>query len=79
VTKIQLDEEIARYTGLLLRGAPGALAATKRVLREAGSMPVATGMARMAELSAARFASEECQQGMAAFAEKRAPSWAVRP
>ena len=79
VPKIQLDEEIARYTDLLLRGAPGALAATKRVLREAGSMPVATGLARMAELSAARFASEECQQGMAAFAEKRAPSWAVRP
>jgi methylglutaconyl-CoA hydratase len=79
VPKIQLDEEIARYTDLLLRGAPGALAATKRVLREAGSMPVATGLARMAELSAARFASEECQQGMAAFAEKRAPNWAVRP
>ena len=78
VPKIQLAEEIARYTDLLLRGAPGALAATKRVLREAGSMPVATGLARMAELSAARFASEECRQGMAAFAEKRAPSWAVR-
>lgn len=78
VPKIQLDEEIARYTDLLLRGAPGALAATKRVLREAGSMPVATGLARMAELSAARFASEECRHGMAAFAEKRAPSWAVR-
>ena len=78
VPKIQLDEEIARYTDLLLRGAPGALAATKRGLREAGSMPVATGLARMAELSAARFASEECRQGMAAFAEKRAPSWAVR-
>jgi methylglutaconyl-CoA hydratase len=78
VSKIQLDEEIARYTDLLLRGAPGALAATKRVLREAGSMPVATGLARMAELSAARFASEECRHGMAAFAEKRTPSWAVR-
>jgi methylglutaconyl-CoA hydratase len=78
VPKIQLDEEVARYTDMLLRGAPGALAATKRVLREAGSVPVATGLARMAELSAARFASEECQQGMAAFAEKRAPSWAER-
>jgi methylglutaconyl-CoA hydratase len=66
VPKIQLDEEIARYTE------------TKRVLREAGSMPVATGLARMAELSAARFASEECRHGMAAFAEKRAPIWAVR-
>jgi methylglutaconyl-CoA hydratase len=77
VPKIQLDEEVARYTDLLLRGAPGALAATKRVLREAGALPVATGLARMAELSAARFASEECRHGMAAFAEKRAPDWAV--
>lgn len=79
VPKIQLDEQIATYAGLLLSGAPGALAVTKTVLREAGSMPVAAELARMAELSAARFASEECQQGMAAFAEKRAPSWVARP
>jgi len=78
VPKIQLDEEIARYAGLLLRGAPGALADTKRVLREVGSMPVATGLARMAGLSAARFASDECRQGIAAFAEKREPNWAAR-
>jgi methylglutaconyl-CoA hydratase len=77
VPKLQLDEEVARYADMLLRGAPGALAATKRVLREAGTLPVATGLARMAELSAARFASEEARQGMAAFAEKREPSWAV--
>ncbi len=77
VPKIQLDEEVARYVDLLLRGAPGAMAATKQVLREAGSMPVAAGLARMAELSAARFASEECQQGMAAFAGKHEPAWAA--
>jgi enoyl-CoA hydratase/carnithine racemase len=29
----------------------------------------------MAELSATRFASPEAQEGMAAFAEKRDPSW----
>jgi methylglutaconyl-CoA hydratase len=78
VPKIQLDEEVARYVDLLLRGAPGALAATKEVLREAGSMPVAAGLARMAELSEARFASEECRQGMAAFAGKQEPVWAAR-
>jgi 1,4-dihydroxy-2-naphthoyl-CoA synthase len=33
----------------------------------------------MAELSASRFASQEAQEGMAAFAEKREPSWVVRP
>jgi methylglutaconyl-CoA hydratase len=74
----RLDEEVARYAGLLLRGAPGALAATKRVLREAGTLPLASGLARMAELSAARFASPEAREGMAAFAEKREPGWAVR-
>jgi methylglutaconyl-CoA hydratase len=76
VPKIQLDDEIAKYTGLLLRGAPGALGVTKTVLREAGTTPFATGLAHMAEVSASRFASAECQQGMAAFAEKREPSWA---
>ena len=77
LTKMQLDDEVARYADLLLRGAPGALAVTKTVLREVGSMPVAAELARMSELSAARFASEECRQGMAAFAEKREPSWAA--
>jgi methylglutaconyl-CoA hydratase len=78
VPKIQLDEEIARYTGLLVRGAPGALGVTKTVLREADTAPFAAGLARMAEVSAARFASQECQEGMAAFAEKREPGW-IRP
>ena len=31
----------------------------------------------MAELSAERFASAEAQEGMAAFAEKRDPSWTL--
>jgi methylglutaconyl-CoA hydratase len=79
VPETELDEQAGRYAGLLLRGAPGALAATKTVLREAGTLPVAEGLARMARLSADRFASAEGQEGMAAFAERRDPSWAVRP
>jgi methylglutaconyl-CoA hydratase len=78
VPETELDEQAGRYAGLLLRGAPGALAATKTVLREAGTLPVAEGLARMAGLSADRFASAEGQEGMAAFAERRDPSWAVR-
>ena len=77
VPEAELDEQTARYTGLLLRGAPGALEATKTVLREAGTLPMADGLARMAQLSADRFASEEAQEGMAAFADKRDPRWAV--
>jgi methylglutaconyl-CoA hydratase len=70
-----LDAETARYVRMLLRGAPGALAATKAILREVPGLPLADGLARMAELSASRFASPEAQEGMAAFAEKRDPSW----
>jgi methylglutaconyl-CoA hydratase len=77
VPDADLDQEIGRCTGLLLRGAPGALAATKTVLREAAVLPVPDGLARMAALSAERFASPEAQEGMAAFAEKRNPTWVV--
>jgi methylglutaconyl-CoA hydratase len=79
VPEAGLDEQISRYTDLLLGGAPGALGVTKTVLREAGTLPVAEGLARMAEVSAGRFASAEAQEGMAAFADKRAPSWSLRP
>jgi methylglutaconyl-CoA hydratase len=77
VPDADLDQEIGRCAGLLLRGAPGALAATKTVLREAAVLPVPDGLARMAALSAERFASPEAREGMAAFAEKRNPTWVV--
>jgi methylglutaconyl-CoA hydratase len=79
VADADLDAETARYAEMLLRGAPGALAATKGLLRDVPAMPVADGLARMAELSASRFASAEAREGMAAFAAKREPSWAARP
>ncbi len=79
VPETELDEQTSRYADLLLRAAPGALGVTKTVLHEAGTLPVADGLARMAKLSAERFASAEAQEGMAAFVEKRDPAWAVRP
>jgi methylglutaconyl-CoA hydratase len=79
VPEAELDEQTGRYAHLLLRGAPGALEATKTVLREAAALPVADGLARMARLSAERFASAEAREGMTAFAEKRDPSWLPRP
>jgi len=79
VPDTELDQETGRLAGLLLRGAPGALAATKTVLREAAALPVPEALARMAALSADRFASAEAQEGMAAFAEKRDPAWVTPP
>jgi methylglutaconyl-CoA hydratase len=66
-----LDPEVERYAEMLAQGAPGALAATKELL----AAPSAD-YAAMAALSASRFASAEGQEGMAAFREKRPPSWA---
>ena len=72
----QLDETVGRYAGSILKGAPGALAGCKRLLREVPSMGLDPAFELTATWSATYFASEEAREGMAAFAEKRAPRWA---
>src|SRR6476619_5065150 len=74
----RLDAEITRYVGLLRLGAPDALAATKALLQRPLGDDLDSTFAAMQELSARHFASAEGQEGMAAFAEKRPPTW-VRP
>ncbi|WP_433802429.1 enoyl-CoA hydratase-related protein [Actinomycetospora sp. CA-084318] len=72
-----LDAEVDRYVGMLALGAPGALAATKEMLRRTPEQDMAADFDAMLALSAQFFASEEGQEGMAAFAEKRKPRWAA--
>ncbi len=74
-----LDAEVARYVEMLRLGAPGALAATKEMLRAQRPSTMDERFAAMLALSAGFFAGEEGQEGMRAFAEKRPPSWAVTP
>jgi methylglutaconyl-CoA hydratase len=71
----RLDAEVRRHTEMLRSGAPGALAATKSLLARQDATALAEQYAAMSELSAAHFASAEGQEGMRAFAQKRAPSW----
>jgi methylglutaconyl-CoA hydratase len=71
----ELDAAVAHYTGMLLRGAPEALAIAKRLPRTVPAMDVEEGFAQMAELSAERFGSDEAREGIAAFLEKRDPRW----
>ncbi len=66
-----LDAEVGRYAQMLALGAPGALAATKALLRNPS-----TDYAALGALSARHFAGPEGREGVAAFAEKRRPSWA---
>jgi len=70
-----LDTEVSRYVDALRLGAPGALAATKEMLRRERPATMAAEFAEMQELSAGYFAGAEGQEGMRAFAEKRPPSW----
>ncbi|MFP5022271.1 enoyl-CoA hydratase-related protein [Pseudonocardia phyllosphaerae] len=70
-----LDAEVGRYTGMLRLGAPGALAGAKEMLRRERPATMAEDFAAMNALSASYFASEEGQEGIRAFGEKRRPSW----
>jgi methylglutaconyl-CoA hydratase len=70
-----LDGEVERYVAMLLRGAPGALGATKKLLSEVPAASFEDGLKRMSELSARLFAGAEAREGMTAFAEKRDPAW----
>jgi methylglutaconyl-CoA hydratase len=70
-----LDGEVRRYTDMLVRGAPNALAATKQMLRRPRPDSLAEDFAAMLELSAKHFAGAEGQEGIAAFREKREPNW----
>lgn len=71
----QLDAEVNRYIGMLLKGGPQALALTKQLLHRSCGPTMVHDFAAMLELSAARFASAEGREGIRAFAEKRPASW----
>lgn len=60
----------------IARGAPGAVREAKRLVRQVARLPEDEAFAYAERTIAELFASEEAAEGMAAFAEKRAPSWA---
>ena len=79
----ELDAAVDRYVDLLAQGAPGALAATKALLRSrstgAGTGPLPAEFAAMAALSASHVGSAEGREGIRAFIEKRPPRWVPSP
>lgn len=70
-----LDAAVAAVAGRLVRGGPVALAETKRLVRDVACADPTT----VADLTSRRIAalrvSDEGQEGMAAFLEKRPPRW----
>jgi len=71
----ELDAGVARVLDALLRGAPGAQAAAKRLVSDVASMSPTEALPLTAELLAKLRASDEAREGMSAFLEKRSPRW----
>jgi methylglutaconyl-CoA hydratase len=79
VPEKELGAKAKTVLDAILLGGPEAVPEAKRLARTAGSMPIreATNIAiqRMGE----RRSSAEGREGLAAFLEKRKPSWAAEP
>ena len=70
-----LDEWVGEQTTAIRQAAPGALRATKALLRDLPRRDWNEGLTSAAALSAELFAGAEAAEGMEAFLQKRRPSW----
>ena len=70
-----LDAAVERVVASLRRAAPGALRAAKALLAELRDGDPAVQSRRAARVIAERRASPEAREGIAAFFERREPSW----
>jgi methylglutaconyl-CoA hydratase len=75
VSEEALDATVADLVAKLLAGGPVALAAAKKLVFDVPGMDRAAAFSSTSELSRSLFASEEAAEGMAAFRDRRPPSW----
>ncbi|KNG93951.1 crotonase/enoyl-CoA hydratase family protein [Pseudaestuariivita atlantica] len=68
-----IEDEIAPY----LACAPGAVAEAKRLLLSFADLPDEARIAELVNLLAARWETDEAQEGITAFFDKRKPGWAA--
>ena len=71
----QLDAAVERELADLLQCAPGAVAATKKLVSYVDSHDLPTSMIYAADKLADAWETEEGRDGIAAFFAKRAPAW----
>ncbi len=72
----ELDAAVAEVIADLRKGGPNALGIAKRLVHEVPRMTQERAFEWTSGLSADLFASDEAAEGMKAFLDKRAPSWA---
>ncbi|GGM16087.1 enoyl-CoA hydratase-related protein [Micromonospora yangpuensis] len=75
VPAAELDAAVTRACASLVRGAPGALAGAKELLRRPAVTDLTAEIAALAALSTGYFLSAEGREGVRAFREKRPASW----
>lgn len=79
VSPMTLYASVDEVAAAVAKGGPVAVAEAKRLVREISGLPERDAFDAASRLFAERVASEEGQEGMAAFAEKRRPSWRQDP
>jgi enoyl-CoA hydratase/carnithine racemase len=72
-----VDATVTALVDGILLGAPGAVAATKTILRRVATLERDAAYEEMRALSESMFLAPDAVEGMAAFREKRKPSWLV--
>lgn len=76
VSPNELENETQKIVAAVLQGAPGALSNTKRLLGKLWPTSVREDIERALAFHMEARESTEAKEGVAAFLEKRAPSWA---
>lgn len=72
----QLDEEVDRVVGEMMTSAPDAMAIAKTLVFDIAYQKPGEALSRTVETIATKRTDPEGQEGLSAFLEKRAPSWA---
>lgn len=70
-----LEAAVQEEVDMIRQGGPIAVIECKKLVREVAKLSREEGFARTAPWSAEMFASDEAQEGMAAFREKRNAAW----
>jgi 2-(1,2-epoxy-1,2-dihydrophenyl)acetyl-CoA isomerase len=78
VPRADLDATVAELAGRLAAGPPMALQATKRLLNEGVHASLADALEAEAQAQAANFGTRDTAEAMAAFVEKRPPTFEGR-
>ena len=72
------EEQVAMWLDEIHQGAPGAIADAKTLIRDVAARPITPELrALTADRIAARRASPEGREGLAAFIERRKPDWSL--